>query len=42
MRFYAGDMNLIRKDEKKVCRNANIYFFRKQNVKNFFSSLNVL
>ena len=43
MRLYAGDMHLNREDEKKVCRNTNIYCFRKQNgEKFFFSGLNVL
>ena len=42
MRLYAGDMNLNRKNEKKVCRITNIKLFRKQNGENFFSSLNVL
>ena len=43
MRLYAGDMNLNRKDEKKICRNTNILFYRKQNgEKLFVSSLNVL
>ena len=37
VRLYAGGMNLNRKDEKKVCRNTNIYyFFRKQNGEKLF------
>ena len=36
VRLYAGDMLLNKKDEKKVCRNTKIRFFRKQNrEKNF-------
>ena len=36
MHLYAGDMNLNRKDEKKVFGNTNISFFRKQNDEKLF------
>ena len=40
VRLYAGDMNLNRKDEKKVCRNTKNEFLGNKTVETF-SSLNV-
>ena len=34
--IYAGDMNLNRKDKKKVCRNTTICFLGNETVKTFF------
>ena len=34
--LYAGDMNLNKNDEKKVCRNTKKLIFKKQNSENFF------
>ena len=41
-RFYDGDMNLNKKDDKKVCRNTILFYFYyfifllKKNGENFF------
>ena len=34
--LYAGDMNLNRKDAKKVCRNKKSDFLGNKTVKTFF------
>ena len=36
VRLYARDMNLNRKDKKKVCRNTKFDFLGNKTVKHFF------